>query len=118
MNAWLVRGEASTRKCSVVTRSRGRSLRGGDGDRPMYSAVRKTQISITLPHRDLGMRVRVPLTFHRRRPPELAAQAKHFVDLFLRQCLLNDNHILLLRSAADNSTFGKQRTNLFFEWIP
>jgi hypothetical protein len=42
MNAsWLVRGEGAwTRKCSVVTRSRG--LRGGDDGKPRYSAVRKS----------------------------------------------------------------------------
>lgn len=64
------------------------------------------------------MRMWVLLTFHGRRPPELAAQAKHFIDLFLRQCLLDDDHILLLKSVADNSSIGKQSTHLFLERIP
>ena len=63
------------------------------------------------------MRVRMPLTFHGRRPPELAAQTEHFVDLFLRQCLLDDDHILLLRSVAENSAIGNHNTYLFLERI-
>jgi hypothetical protein len=61
----------------------------------------------------MGMGTRVPPTFNGRRTSEFTAQADDFVDLRLRQCLLNNDHIILQRLVAVQRIEKERDTNLF-----